>query len=428
MRRPGWEWLGETYAALLFLCVGAMLLWGGPPSLTDYGDWSYQGALLHLHLAGGQDWAHVLKRYPVPNSAATLGIGLLCFVLPWKLAADAWICLQLGAGLLATRSLKRTVQGPAALWFVVPAATYLGLNFWYGFVNFQLGLSWAVLMAALLLGGVPRGEWRVGALLLVAFLTHMIPFAFCGLLVILFVVETRRWELLWQLVPAAGLSVWYLVGRFLFAGDADGQAGMGATVPWGSWGFVVQKVNSFGKSFGFVDPVSVPGVSAAGRGWLVGLFTVNAVLCAVMAVVLVQSAMAAYRERRRERFCWTAVLVMVPAYLLLPGAALGISDPGARVLQVALAVGVLLCRGRLLRIAAGCAVVLGVASVLLLGRDGFGKKEVEAGGPAAPRVVREFARVANHDQDHFYSALERGDFAEPVFPTGMFLNRAAGPK
>ena len=87
------------------LLVYACLLWGHsvPPSLTDYANWTYQGVLLRDHLLGHADAAHALKPYPVPNSAATLGIGFLSLLLPWTIAAKAWLCVQLAAGLFALK-------------------------------------------------------------------------------------------------------------------------------------------------------------------------------------------------------------------------------------------------------------------------------------------------------------------------------------
>ena len=138
------------YAAVLFAKAR-------PISMTDYANWTYQGVLLARHMRGLGDTAHLLKTYPVPNSAATLGIGLLALMLPWVTAAKLWLCLQMAMTFVAIRHLARTIHATGALWFVLPQAAFLGVNWWYGFVNFELGLAWVLLVASMLLRRV-RGH------------------------------------------------------------------------------------------------------------------------------------------------------------------------------------------------------------------------------------------------------------------------------
>lgn len=431
-RRDPQERAAELVGAVFFTAYALVLLLHRPaPSLTDYANWVYQGVLLHDHLLGLADTAHRLKSYPVPNSAATLGVGLLCFLLPWKWAAEVWLCAQLLISWLTTRHMLRTLspQGGALwLWLIVPVATYLNVNFWYGFVNFQLGLCWVVLMASLLLRRAratskQAADWPLGLLLVVCFLTHMIPFAFCGLLLLLYARQTRRWRAVWQLVPAAALSVWYVVGRFLLERDADGQAGMQATVRTYSAAFWAYKANSYIKSFGFVNPQTQDAALFSQSGFLL-LFAINAALCLLLGWAMVQAARVAFREQANERFLWTAILLVLPLYLIAPGAALGVSDPGSRLLQTALALGVLLAArtGWTLRGASACATALGLAGLILFVREGFAPTKIAPSATKLPRAVADFNHVPNDDQDYFYGDLERAYRSEKVFPTGMFLN------
>ena len=246
--------------------------------MTDYANWTYQGVLLARHLQGFADASHILKHYPVPNSAATLGVGMLALFLPWMLAAKLWLCVQMAFSFLALRQLASAVNANASVWFIVPPSAFLGVNWWYGFLNFELGCAWVLLVAALLFRRVQQDSerhWVVGLFLVLAFFTHMISFAFCSLLVVLYAAQTRRWRTLWQLVPAGLLSVWYLAGRYLVAGDADGQAGMVSTVRNYSGAFWAYKGNSFLKSFGFVNPEGSNLLLAVGRPGFVLLFLVN---------------------------------------------------------------------------------------------------------------------------------------------------------
>ncbi len=412
------------YAAIVLLCRGV-------PRMTDYANWTYQGVLLARHLRGMQDAAHALKGYPVPNSAATLGIGLFALVLPWTAAAKVWLCVQMGVTFGAIRHLARTLRTSAAVWWIVPQTAFFGANWWYGFVNFELGLAWVLLMASMLLRRVngERGrEGTIGVVLVLAFFTHMIPFAFCGLLVVLYAWQTRRWRVVWQLVPAAALSVWYLVGRFLQAGNADGQAGMVETVRDYSAAFWIYKVNSYSKSFGFANPGSYRGsiaLSMMGRGPFLALILVDLALAVLVGWLMVVRGREAFGTKAPERFLWVGMLVFVPLFLIAPGTALGVSDPGSRLLQTALALGTLLvCRGAsgLLRVASGCGAVLSVAGLLVFARIQLGATALE-GSSGLPKSVVQFAHAPFDDQDYFFGALERGDYSLTVFPTGMLLNR-----
>ena len=419
------------YGAGLFLAYAVVLFThSSPPSMTDYANWTYQGVLLQRHLLGFRDAAHVLKHYPVPNSAATLGIGLLALVFPWIVAAKLWLCVQMMISFLALRQLARTVQATAAVWFIVPQAVFLGVNWWYGFVNFELGLAWVMLMAALLwrrARGDDERAWALGLILMLAFFTHMIPFLFCGLLLILYVIRTRRWLTVWQLLPGALLSLWYVAGRYFVAGNADGSTGMISPVTTFSGAFWAFKVNSYAKSFGFVDPgdqdASV-GLTLYGETLLLALVIIAGALTVLLGWEMVLAVRLGWRHD--ERFLWLGVLALVPVYVLAPGTAVGVSDPGSRILQTGLALALVLCcrqQGRLLKSAGFCSLVLAGSGLLLFARAGFDSAIPGSRLQRLPGVVVSFGHVPNHDQDSFYEALERGDLGVKVFPTGMFLNR-----
>src|SRR6187402_3216168 len=125
--------LPQIYLFSLFSAyILLILLHRAVPLLGDYSIWTYEGVLFRNHLLGVADAFHTLKHYPVPNSATTLGIGLLALAMPWQMAAKLWLCLHLAFSAFALRSLLRATKAPAALWFILPSATFLNLNLWWG--------------------------------------------------------------------------------------------------------------------------------------------------------------------------------------------------------------------------------------------------------------------------------------------------------
>ncbi len=416
---------------LLFtIYISIVLLHHEPPSLTDYSDWTYEGVLLSNHLKHIPDPAHILKSYPVPNSISTLGIAALSLFLPWQMASKLWIVLMLVAFLLVSTYVMRTHSGTPALWLISPASIFLNINLWYGFANFQIGLCLTLLLSAVLLNGA-RKEWVVGLLLVLTFFAHMIPFAIGALLLVLFALQNRRYTLLWQLLPGALLSLCYLGGRFFLAQDADGSAGMVGSVKDYSALFWAFKVNSYLKSLGFANPETSNGSAAFslfGRSAFVFLLVVNLILGAALLVCLMSTAFRAYQEKRSERFVWTTALIALPVFVLAPGTMLGISDPGARVLQAMLAITLFhlstyrTWQTSLLWVAAGCEVILQSCGIVMFAAIPFNRLEAVHNAARLPHMALTFAHVPNHAEDYFYRALAIDNMSLRIYPTAMFLN------
>lgn len=431
---PGWSRFLDVYCAVVFLVyVLAILGHSSIPSLTDYANWTYQGELLRAHLLGLPDAAHALKDYPVPNSAATVGIGLLCLIVSWPLAAKLWLVLQLVFALASVRYFVRAAELDRGA-TVLGAALFLNLNLWEGFLNFQMGMSCVLILAAVLLQrrGEPRvgHDWVIGALLLVTFFVHMVPFAFAGLLVVLYCFEWRTLRLLWQLIPSGLGCFWYVAGRYLLGADADAQAGMMAeSVRNYSAAFWAFKGNSYLKSLGFVNPTYL-GRSAlvawAGRGGFTLLFGLNLVLAVAAAWCLFSRLRRGLSEKTPERFLWMGMMAFLPLYVVAPVSFLGISDPGSRLLQLSLVLGLLLCArwvSKPLGIAQACALVLMTVDLAMFFQFAYGPEKAGKEGSPLPRTVVSLARVFNHNQDYLLRALERGDRTERVFATGIFINK-----
>lgn len=407
-----------------------LLLHRRPPSLTDFSDWIYQGSLLAQHLRGIADPAHTLKHYPVPNSATTVGIGLLCLVFSWMWAAKLWLLLYLGLVLWTIHQFVKDHPGSELLWLIAPGTLFLNVNFWYGFLNFQIGLCLALLVVAGVLREEQR-EWKFGVMLLLAFFSHMIPFGFAATVLFLYAVRSRRPRLLLQFVPSAVATLAYLYGRFVLDRDADASVAMVSTVRSYSFEFWAYKINSLLKSGGLVNPASTTGsvaLAQLGRPAFCLAVAADAMLCVCVLWIAVLQMRTALRQGGREVPVWWAVLIFTPVYVLLPGQALGVSDPGSRVLQVLLAVALMLSwRERLgLRIAAWPAVLLAALGVGLFAVDGYYPEPETAGGSLARPLVT-LGHVPNHGQDMFFDALDHRVMNLPVFPTGIFGGPAKRP-
>jgi hypothetical protein len=433
-------------AAAFTAAFAAGLVHHGMPALGDFGDWVYESVLFRDVLLVLPHGAYLIKHYPVPNSFNTVVMGVLMLAMPWQWAAKAYLCLQLAfqfaAAVIFFHAVRSVHPGiRPAVWLVVPGAAFVGVNFWYGFMNFQAGIAWAMLVCALLLWRA-RPNFPYAILLVAAFFTHMIPCAFACTAVVFAAISDRRPRRLLALLPTAAFTAWYLVGRFAFAHNADARAPIDTQIVYLSPAFFAFKVNSFLKSFGFVNPSTNLDHSVAlqlfGDNLFRALFAVNAILAAIFFWLIVTRCVRSLRTGGLDAFLWLAVLVFGVIYLVAPGMALGVSDPGARALQVSLWIAIFLAADSvwLTRIAAGCAVCLFAANVYLFSKLGTlpvlpvaASSPQRADASAAlqpshlPGYVTHFAHIPYQDKVQYYQAIERGDFSMEIFPTGLFLKR-----
>jgi hypothetical protein len=423
------ERLCITFAVLLLFSYAVILfVHRAPAKMKDYGDWTYEGVMLHDTLIGHPPPNVVLKHYPVPNSLETVGIALLCFVFPAELAAKVWILIYFVLVTLVSFYMYRSWKHCSPLvWLVIPGI-FLGVGFWWGFVNFLTGVLWTTVMAGMLLRG-STSRWKYGAVLVLAFFTHMVPFAAALLLLVCFSLDKRRYTLLWQSLPAVGLTVYYAIGRYFFAGNVDGHGGMVSSVRYLSGPFWAFKVNTYLKSFDFVNPVvKSTGLLPLelGSGIFLLLFSLNLVIASIFFYLIVFAIKREVRTASETRFFWIAFLLMIPLVLLLPGEALGVSDPGARVLQCLLWPALWLCSGniRALRIAAVLAALLSCLNIWQWANLAFApppQKILSSGSRSnLPAALSTFGQAQYFGGEPFHEALQQGDMSLPVWPTGMF--------
>ena len=412
-----WAWFGLILLGYWLVIFSARR----PPPFLDYPNWVYQGVLLRGVLQGSPVEGYALKHYPVPNSLTTVALGLLDLVLPWPVAAKVWVCACLGLAPCAVWSLSRAVGGVSAAAVVAsPALLFLNLDLWQGHISYEIGLCLVLLVGAALLRGA--GAMQLTGLLTLLFFTHMEACACALLLVVLWCRQTGRWERLRTAAPAVLLTGWYAVGRFS-SGNPDGTSVNAVSRPFGSRSFLLYKLGSVAKVFGFVNAVSATGLSQSerifGRPGYVLLLAISACLALLLLSLFLGKRESVAGARLRFVRQFTAVLVAVG--LVLPQMVFGVADPGSRLVLAGVGAGLFAVRWPRRRgfAIAACGVVFAVANLWQLARlqqDPL----MEGRARDLPAPLLQYGRVQPWMGLPMYDALESGATSAPIYETGLF--------
>jgi len=415
-------WIYFVATMLAYACV--ILAATDPPPFVDLPDWVYQGVLFHGALTGHPVAGYALKHYPVPNSLTTVGLGLLDLLMPWQWAGKVWVVLYLALATLASWTVLRASKVDAWPVVVTMPVLFLNLDFWWGHISFEMGLCLVLLLVAMLLQDAPA--WSVSAMLVLLFFTHMEDCAGGLLVLIMWLVLLREWRKLWTAVPVAGLIAWYSIARFV-GGDADVRGLPGAGYRYGSVGFVVYKVNTFVKVFGFVNVVDRGMASISerleGRVAFLVLVAASLAMAAIFLIKIVRAALAK-QTQHSTRVIALSTLTLLAISALLPQIWLGVADPGSRLVLMAAATGLLIVdwRGR-------CAVAIAMLSVVFCCVNLYQLQRVERdpriAGKAAdlPSSLLRYGQVEPATRLDYYEKLRRGEMDEAIFPTAMFVKK-----
>lgn len=429
------RWWGSSGVAIAAIATLAILFFASrnAPLFSDYVEWTYHGVLLRDWMQGHPDGAYFLKSYPVPNSLTTVGLGVLMLAMSWKAAAKLWLLIDVCVGLWCASRLQRAA-GTRQGWqnVVITAGALVGIDLWCGFTNFQFGTYFAMLFCALLMEP-RRREWVYGLLLILLFFTHMIPFGFAVCVLCLYAWQRNRWRLLWQTAPSLLLCLWYFLGK-LAHGNMDSAAGMRSSVPYASPAFVAFRVNTYLKCWGFVNVTSTFNDSIllkiAGPAVFAFLFAMDVAIGAIVLALAVRAARQGLGRQSPRRFFWITTVLFFAVGLAMPGAAAGISDPGGRMLQLAVwcAVCMVTTRGAWAgRVLSGCAVVLIGASLYQVAAVGLRPPMRGTVAGPLPGIVRRFGHVLYIDRAGDYDNISQGRMDADIYPTAMFLKRSTRP-
>ena len=419
------------YAAVLFLFYGIIILVRQqPPLLGDLSNWTYSGVILARHMHHLPDAFHAIRFYPVPNTMNTLVLGVLSYFVRWEVAVKLYLLLQLVLSYCAVRSVTRAARSPAWVWLIAPGAVFLNINFWYGLFAFGMGVCFVLLLVAMLIRRMDADlqDWPIGLMLVLLFFTHMVAFTLALVLVFFFALQVQRPRLLLQSVLPAILVIIYAVCRFS-SGNPDSAVASAPSLSVQSGLFWAYKMNTFAKSFGFVNPTALGhpvALAIMGKPLFLLLFAMNLILCAALAALLLRNLLP-HDNGDRLTFLRLSVALTMPAYLLLPTSLLGIADPGSRVLQASLWLLLFVCRadGRFtrtaVRLAATSSVLLAISGAFLFAQVPW-SRQANSTKSHLPTWIEQLARAPYADGGYFYDALERGDFTQSVFPTGVLTN------
>jgi hypothetical protein len=397
-----------------------------PPPFVDYPDWVYQGVLFHGALTGHPVAGYALKHYPVPNSTTTVALGLLDCVMPWQWAGKVWIVCYLWLGTFSFWALLRALRiREWRLVAAVPAIVLVNLNFWWGHIGFEVGFCLVLLLFAMLVQA--RSAAAIAAMLVLAFFTHMEACASAVLLLGIWCATTRSWKKMWAAVPVVGLTAWYAVARFA-GGNLDGLDAAKANYAYGSPAFLIFKVNTFFKTFGYIDARTAAGLSLSERMLGKSLFLVMIVASLVLAGLCLTQLLRSVAKRQgtpqdvARRVIARFVLALLILSAVLPQVFLGVADPGSRLLLMAVAIGLLMIdwRGRVGASIACLGVLFCVVNLWQ-----FAKVEIdprmEGHRADLPAAVLKYGSVVPAASLSRYEALERGQMDETIFSTALFL-------
>jgi hypothetical protein len=213
LRKCGSQCVNVLYAAvgLAILCSVIWVQFAFPvPPLQDYGDWTYQGYLLHQLLTFAPAPA-IIKSWPVPNSISEVALALLGFIVSPIAAARALIVLYLLAACVVMALMSRDHDGRIdyAKFVLLIGIGVVHAPFWTGEINYQVGLL-LFMLYILCSGRKSPGLLFSGAYSLLLFFCH-------GLCLGMFLVyegwrSLRNGRILQfglALAPVILISVWY---------------------------------------------------------------------------------------------------------------------------------------------------------------------------------------------------------------------------
>jgi len=413
-----WVYFVLVFVAYCFVILTAKL----PPPIVDYPEWVYQGTLFHGSITGHSIPGYVLKSYPVPFSTIIVGLGLLDTVFTWQFAGKLWLCLYFALAGFSTWIFLRALRvKSASLLVVLPAVVFLNTDFWWGRVEYQIGVCLVMILIALTITGTR--PIYLSLLLVAIYFTHMEALACACLFLALWAGYTRQWGKLWAALPVILLSFWYAVARYS-GGDRDGSSSPSSNYLYGSKAFLIFKANTYFKIFGYINSRASDGSSQSeaifGKIFFVALLICAMCMGLLCMTILIQAALVRYRSG--QRYFGVMIVSLIVLSVFVPQIFLGSADPGSRLLTMASVVGLSLFdwRGKKAKAITVLAVVFCFANLWQFYR--IDNDPLMPGhAKDLPAAMLLFGHIDPWSRLDIYNKLERGEMDWPIATTAIYL-------
>lgn len=298
------------WVALSLAATVPILLADYSPSLDLY-QWMFEGHLVSRVLDGtGIPDYYETRSSPVPNLAASVGIGLLNLLFPSDIAARVFLGSLILAFGFAFAFLSRSLQGkPTATEFVgIPWA--FGYFLYMGFLSYMVSIAIAMVGIGLLHRFSERSEpiplARAGALAVLGallFLSHA-----CGWLVFTLALAVYGIRAYWRhgtnkaarifvcLIPSLLLLVWYL----------ESASELSETRVYEAWSSKFQSLVHPLLLFLRIDPF--PSIAS--------IFWLNVLLLLLLAAVIILNLARSSGTSARQPLRMIAIVLAGLAFLL----------------------------------------------------------------------------------------------------------------
>lgn len=296
----------------------------GHVALQDFGEWTYQGTVAGRGLRGEEMGVAVFKDHPVPYTVSPLLLGLYGAVLSPLLAGAAAIATLVAAGSCAVVAVVRA-RGLAWRTALPLLATLVvaGSGFWNGYAAHQWGLAFFALSLALP-ARARSTTWAVALFGVLTFASHALVFAaYAFTVAVRALAERRIGAAAVGLAPSVGLAVWYAARSPVDGVGGGVESGSALRV-------LAYKAYTVAKSGGYQN-LEVDGVSD-GRLLMYAGAAANLALAVLLGVLALGALARVRRTTWREHADLLAAAGLLGIGLALPAFALGVVNPGERII------------------------------------------------------------------------------------------------
>lgn len=361
------QWRSNLFTgalAVVIICaVIAILFAFEVPPLQDYGDWTYQGYLLHRLMIHAPAPV-IIKPWPVPNSVSEVALALLGFVFDPVMASRAWIIIYLLAACLVMflASCDRAGHIDCTRFVLLIGLGVVGAPFWTGEINYQVGLLLFTLYVVLCKRDREPGLLFFASYAVIVFFCH----ALClGMVLAYEACRSLRKHRILQLglasAPVAVLALWYKLA------DPRTETATLDTTPHlhgltDNIGYVVYQIAKTGPYHNFYfggmgDYDRAPALFWAGTA-------ANLVFAACMCLLLLSWIRASWHDLSHRNELVAAFVFMLLA-VANPAKYLGIANMGERLMLPALVLGVVSMPYRSIVMSIGAALMAVSAIVFI---------------------------------------------------------------